>query len=77
MMMGRNSSEGLGQGKSISIPCLLGEVPKVDNTSDTVFPDWTADKTQEWWKESFDHYRETAAYDGIWLGELLCSIDRV
>jgi hypothetical protein len=40
-----------------------------------LWPDWTANGTQQWWKESFDHYRETAKYDGIWLGESAATYD--
>lgn len=39
--------------------------------SEAVYPDWTAKNVQVWWQECFDHYRKTAEYDGIWLGEVL------
>lgn len=48
---------------------------KLTENRQVLWPDWTANGTQQWWKESFDHYRETAKYDGIWLGELAAPYD--
>jgi len=36
-------------------------------TRPTVFPDWTARNTQEWWQANFDSFRGKSGYDGIWL----------
>ncbi|KAK4686036.1 alpha-glucosidase, partial [Tremellales sp. Uapishka_1] len=33
----------------------------------TVFPDWTAEHTYQWWKDNFDHFKSLVDYDGIWL----------
>lgn len=33
----------------------------------TVFPDWSAPGTQDWWTEAFMDWHKEVAYDGIWL----------
>ncbi|RPA92293.1 hypothetical protein L873DRAFT_1710738 [Choiromyces venosus 120613-1] len=33
----------------------------------TVFPDWSAPGTQDWWTDSFQKWYKEVGYDGIWL----------
>ncbi|KAG0138307.1 glycosyl hydrolases family 31-domain-containing protein [Tuber indicum] len=33
----------------------------------TVFPDWSAPGTQDWWTDSFQQWYKEVEYDGIWL----------
>ncbi|CUS14012.1 unnamed protein product [Tuber aestivum] len=33
----------------------------------TVFPDWSAPGTQDWWTDSFQKWHKEVEYDGIWL----------
>lgn len=33
----------------------------------TYFPDWHADKSQEWWTAAFKNFSEIVPFDGIWL----------
>lgn len=33
----------------------------------TVFPDFLANNTYEWWKDSLENWRDQIEYDGVWL----------